>query len=354
MKKIILAILMFLLLVAAAYYLFLRAPGELAGPVPELVALAPRDAEWIAFVDLNAWRASPTLQQLQKLAPEARESAEYREFVNSTGFEYSRDLDRAVLALVPEAGQRADQQSSYYTLVIAEGRFARERIAAHALKNGSREDYDGQEIFAIHDTASPKQVGERGLTFLTFLTATRLLLADPGEDSPQRAAHTRELILQTARPVSQSVSLSPLVERAARVTGAPFFAVGRPESLKALDGNLKQVGPIASQVAEVLSTVRWITLAARPEDNLVRLSILGECESSWQATQLGFLLDGLLVIARSAIQDPSTRERLAAREVEQVEKVLASLRVERRGQVVELRLELPSELIALAASADRK
>lgn len=58
MKKLALFIVLFLLVVSAAYYLYVRAPTEYAGPVSELVALAPHAAEWIIFVDLTAWRRS--------------------------------------------------------------------------------------------------------------------------------------------------------------------------------------------------------------------------------------------------------------------------------------------------------
>jgi hypothetical protein len=109
---------------------------------------------------------------------------------------------------------------------------------------------------------------------------------------------------------------------------------------------------MAAQAAQVLSTVKWLTIAARPEQTHLRISILGECESAWQATQLGLVLDGLLVLARSAMQDPNTRNRLSSHELEQLEAILGTIQVERRSNVVELRLEVSADAIALAASAN--
>jgi hypothetical protein len=349
MKKLALVIAVFLLLVAAAYYLYLRAPEEYAGPVPELVALAPHEADWIAFVDLAAWRSSPMLEHLERLVPQAGESAEYREFVNATGFDYSRDMDQVVVALVPDS-EGTSRAQDYQAFAIAVGRFSRERITDHVLKNGSRETHDGHEILVIRETRSPAR-GRDGATLLAFLAGQRVALADAGVNNARQSARARELILAAAQSLAKPAPLSPLAERASRVSGAPFFAVGRSDALQQLDGTLKQAGPVAAQVAEVFATVKWLTIAARPEQNRVRLSILGECESAWQATQLGFVLDGLLALGRGAIQDPNARKRLSPRELEQLEAILATIRVERRSNVVELRLEASADAIAMAASA---
>jgi len=350
MKKLAFVLALFALIVAAAAYLYLRAPAEYTGPVPELVAFAPHQAEWVIFADLAAWRASPMLKHLQKLAPEAQESAEYREFVNATGFDYSRDLDRMAVALIPDS-QPGHVQPNFQPLAIADGRFSRPRITSHVLKNGSRETHDGQELLVVRGAASSSRSGS-GDTLLTFLSDRRVALADAGTN-PRQLQQARERILAAAQPMSASASLTPLAERAARVTGAPFFAVGRADAIQELGGQLKGDNPMIAQAAQVLSTVKWITVAARPEQDHVRISILGECESAWQATQLGLLLDGLRLLAQSAMQDPNTRKRLNARELELLETTLASTRVERRSNIVELRLEVSADALALAAASDR-
>lgn len=345
MKKLALFIVLFLLVVSAAYYLYVRAPTKYAGPVSELVVLAPRAAEWIIFVDLTAWRASPLLEHLRGLTPDAPEAPEYRAFVNATGFDYSRDLDQAIVALIPEQDSR---RVNYQPLAIADGRFSRQRIANHALKNGSREVHAGQEIFLIRNTRSPSPGGDHKI-LLAFLSAQRVILTDAGTGNSQQLARAREMIRAAAQPLSPSPALSPLAERASRVSGAPFFAVGRASALNDLAGALKGDNPIAVQAAQILSTVQWVTIAARPEQTRLRISVLGECESAWQATQLGLLLDGLLALARSAIQDPNTRKRFSARELEQLAATLAGMRVERRSNLVELKLEIPVDALLLAA-----
>jgi hypothetical protein len=302
------------------------------------------------FADLAVWRDSPILERLKRLAPSAEEGTEYREFVNATGFDYSRDLDQVVVALIPDPEQSPRQQN-YQPLAIADGRFSRKRITDHILKNGSRETRDGQEIFVVRDTRSPTR-GRDGETLLAFLSSQRVALADAGVSNAQQFARAQQLILTTAQPLSQNPSLSPLAERAARVTGAPFLAVGRSDALRELSADLKRSGPMAAQAAQVLSAVKWLTIAARPEQSHLRISILGECESAWQATQLGLMVDGLLVLARSAMQDPSTRNRLSSHELEQLEAILGTLQVERRSNIVELRMEVSADAIALAASAN--
>lgn len=349
MKKLAFFILAFLLLAAASYFLLVRSPAENSGPVPDLVALAPREAEWIAFLDLVAWRSSPMLEQLRKLAPAVQEDPEYRSFVNETGFDYVRDLDRAVLALLPVPSTGAPMSGSYQPLAIAEGRFHRDRITTRALRNGSRENHQGQEVLVVREPSAQRASGPAaGHVLVTFLTANRIALADAGENAGS-AARARSLILEVARPQS-SASLSPLAQRVARVSGAPFFLVGQTAALQQFNQVLKRAGPLAAQAAELLSNIDWLTVAARPEQDRIRVSILSECKSAWQATQLGLLLDGLLVLARSAMRDPQTRKGLSARDLEQLEAVLATVYVETRGEVVELRLEVSAEALALVAA----
>jgi len=185
---------------------------------------------------------------------------------------------------------------------------------------------------------------------LAFLSAQRVILTDAGTGNSQRLARAREMIRAATRPLSLSPALPPLAERASRVSGAPFFAVGRASVLNHLGSTLKGDNPIAAQAAQILSTVQWVTIAARPEQTALRISVLGECESAWQATQLGLLLDGLLVLARSAMQDPNTRKRFSARELENLAATLASIRIERRSNVIELKLEIPADALLQAAS----
>jgi hypothetical protein len=354
MKKLALVIAAFLLLVAAAYYLYLRAPEKYSGPVPELVALAPREAEGILYADLAAWRSSALLEQLRRLLPAAEEDSQYRSFVNETGFDYARDLDRAMVALIPASPANLRGWPAYHRLAIVEGRFAQDRITAYALKNGLRESHNGQEILVINDTATPDMPQQpAGQTRLAFLSRTRIGIANAGGNDPDHAARARALILDTVRSLSGNDSLSPLAERTKLIAGAPFFIVLNSAAIEQFSRMRNRAGAAPARAAELLSMSQWLTIAARPEEEHIRVSVLAEYKSAWQATQLGLLLDGLLVLARSAVQNAQARNHLSPQELEQLEAILATVQVERRSNVVELRLEVSADAIALAASANQ-
>ena len=67
---------------------------------------------------------------------------EYAQFVRATGFEYTRDLDRVVLALIPKSP--ANQ-----TVALAEGRFDQQKITGFALLTGKLEHQDGAEVYVL-------------------------------------------------------------------------------------------------------------------------------------------------------------------------------------------------------------
>lgn len=357
MKKLIVALFALLLAGYAAYY-FLDGPfAPASGGPPELIALAPRESEWVAYVDLAAWRSSPLLEHLKGAFPNPQEDPEYREFVRDTGFDYSRDLDRAVLALLPVSNPRPRGQSSFQVMVFADGRFDREKISAHALKTGARESHQGTEMILTRGAPSntAAQAPDEPI-LLAFLSDQRIALADVPGGADALLARGRAALIAAARPPQASADpAAPHLERAARVVGAPFFAVGRAESLFQANGAFSRVltglPPVVQQARDLLSDVRWLTITARPEPDHVRLSLYGECESVLKAGQLGLLLDGALLLARNALKDPKTRAQVRPRQAEELDTLLATARVERQSNIVEVRIEIPLALLSTVRAA---
>src|SRR5271157_4646217 len=65
----------------------------------EMLARMPASANAVVFLDLAALRASPFLAEVVAWAPRPAPDEEYAQFVQATGFNYERDLDRVALAL---------------------------------------------------------------------------------------------------------------------------------------------------------------------------------------------------------------------------------------------------------------
>src|SRR5271166_1001071 len=86
----------------------------------EMLMRMPVSANAVVYLDLAALRSSPFLAQLFAWAPRSAPDDDYAQFVQATGFDYERDLDRVALAV-----SRAPNRSSI--LVNADGRFDREK-----------------------------------------------------------------------------------------------------------------------------------------------------------------------------------------------------------------------------------
>src|SRR5713226_3722217 len=110
---------------AAALVYLRRGPHAQSAAIPDLISRAPADAPFLFYADVAALRASPFLAQLAALAPSPSTDREYAEFVRATGFDYSRDLDRVVVAARPGTPTSS-------TVAVAEGRFDREKIVSCA------------------------------------------------------------------------------------------------------------------------------------------------------------------------------------------------------------------------------
>src|SRR5713226_5508065 len=136
-----------------------------AGTPPALLDFAPQDSTVFVYADLAALRASPFLAQLAALAPAPNTDRDYAEFVRATGFDYERDLDRAVLAVRPKGNDSE-------TFAVADGRFDIKRITAYALRTGKRATQGGKEVIIVPEKAPAKPVA------FTFLSEHRILLTN--------------------------------------------------------------------------------------------------------------------------------------------------------------------------------
>ncbi len=109
------------LLVAGAVWLW---RGRAASTASLVEALPPGDGT-VLYLDFAALRRSGILDQIA--GSPAIEEADYRSFVDATGFDYRRDLDGVAAAFLP--------QGNFF---IARGRFAFDRLSRYAQISGGR------------------------------------------------------------------------------------------------------------------------------------------------------------------------------------------------------------------------
>lgn len=106
-------------IIGAAYYL--RQSAKLS--VGQMVSLLPTDPGAVGYMDVSLIRRSGVLDKISR-NPVAEE-ADYRKFVDATGFDYKRDLD-ALMSYSAEGDY----------LFLAQGTFDWDRLQAYAKKQG--------------------------------------------------------------------------------------------------------------------------------------------------------------------------------------------------------------------------
>jgi hypothetical protein len=313
MKKRALLIVFALAAVAAGAFYFLHRGRGTGATAVMLVGALPEDASAIEYVDLAAWRESPFFQSLLALAPNPQTDADYAAFVRETGFDYERDLDRVAIALVPRGAEK-----NFFA--IAGGRFDENKIAAYALKTGTREMRGGHDVYTM--STGPASGSAKHVSF-AFMSKDRIALTDGGELST----------LFTSNRKGQNAA--EMDERALRLSGSPGFVILHPEpATLALLAERIPGGWRSEQLAKMLASLRWLTIAARPDGQRLRLVAEGESLSEDSARQLAGVLDNLLLVARLALDDSKARQQMDPRTRSALLELLQSAEVSRvdRGE----------------------
>ena len=278
----ILAIGLGLLLAVLFGYLHWRSSDRLALR-EQVLLLTPVDAKAVIFFDLAEVRSSPFLVQLFAWAPHPPPDSDYARFVEGTGFDYERDLDRLAIAI-------SRQGSSSRVVAVAEGRFDRKKIEAYAGKFGALKSSSGKTIYAV-----PLD-GPSRTAFFTFLGDDRIVWSNDAAYFAQPRA---------------TLSSAEWREHFLRLAGTPVFAVLREDSDALGDITQRAPGNLRSpQLASLLSQLQWITVGGKPEGNLLRVVIDGECFSERTIHQLKEMLSGIVVLAQMGLNDPKTRKQL--------------------------------------------
>lgn len=305
-------------------------PGASVGAAPDLLSQLPADASAIGYIDVAALRGlqnSPLAAVLGLTSPGPQADREYAEFLRETGFDYTRDLDKAAIAawphsLIPPAGDMGENR----ILAIADGRFNQEKIKAYALRTGRAVARGAQLMYEVP--------GNPPISF-KFLSPTRIVLA-----SGKNATDLLNATSATARdPGMQS--------RIARVAGAPIFAVARTDQLPASFysnfGNSKQLERLAR-------SVRGLTLAGQPDGGKIKVALDAECDSMTNALQLSSLLDILRMGASLALSDPKTRRQMNREQAAFLSAVVNQLNVTHQDKWVRLTLDVTPEMLGVSRS----
>jgi hypothetical protein len=271
---------------AMVFYAYQRWGGSGSSSPNDVLDHMPADAGAVLYIDLAALRQSPFLAELYKWAPQPKTDPDYTQFLESTGFNYERDLHRVGLAL-----SKHGQQTTFFA--VADGRFDRRKIAAYAQQAGTREFQGGKEIFSV-----PLASGTRRITF-TFLPNDRIALTNGAS------------LLSSLSPQTADSDAEAWRERFRRLAGSPVFAVVRqnPSAGTALSAETPR-GLRSPQLSALVDQLQWITVAGKPEADRLRVALEGEGSADAPTRQLSELIKGLLVLAEAGLSDQKMRQQL--------------------------------------------
>ena len=271
------------MLTALAGYLHWRARDSDANRA-ELLSLLPASGNSAVFLDFSELRSSPFLAQLLALAPTQAPDSDYAHFIQATGFNYERDLDRIAISM--------DRQAQTQTVfAVAEGRFDRKKIEEYGARFGALKTADGKTLYAVPVSNSPRKA------YFTFLRNDRIAWANDSAYFFQQSAK--------APPTEWR-------EHFARVSGTPIFVILRQDAGAASALAEAPGGLHSPQLATLISQLQWISIGGKPEGNLLRVVIDGEALSESTVQQLKELLSGLVVIAQMGLNDAKMRKQLDA------------------------------------------
>jgi hypothetical protein len=317
------------LLAGTLFYLgSLRGRIANASPAPELLSALPAGAPTLVYLDLAAVRASSFYQHRPDKGPIAIPNQEYADFVSSTGFDFEKDLDRVVIASWPAPGN--EQRKN---VVIAEGRFDRAKIRDYAARKGKLDHQQGHDVFLF-----PAK-DRMGSSSITFLDEHRIAIVAGPSIAPLLAGRSDNLATDPAR------------ERAARLDGAAAFVITR---VPPVPDNFAPGGAQSTQLASLAQSVQWITLAARPEADNLRISLEGECDNGTNALQLKSALEILRMFGRAGLDSPKTRQSMDPAALAMLQTLLSNAEVTQAAERVRILIEITPDVWKLSGPAKQQ
>ena len=308
-----------ILLVGIGFWIYARRTPRPEVQRNSLLSSMPTDASAIIYADVAEFRGSPFAAQLYRWLPRREVDPEYTQFLEATGFDYERDLNRVALALINHVPDGAT------ALALADGHFDMNKIRAYALQSGKREWHGAREIFFI-----PGGTSSRSLSF-TFFGKDRMALTN----GPDLAG-----VLTTS---ASRMDAQEWQKRFNRLAGSPLFVVlrrdraGGPSLLPLAPGGFQ-----SPQLSVLLAKLPWITLAGKPGPSGLAVIVEGECPEESTQRQLEELLKGVLLLAQAGLQSPQIRQQLNPQTRDAYLELLQGAEVSRidRGETKSVRLIL--------------
>lgn len=318
-------------LAAISFFAYRRRTHTPTAARDEILSLLPADASAVLFIDLRELRHAPFIAALYAWAPKPQQDLDYSQFLQETGFDYERDLDLFAIAVI-----KHDSRTTLFA--IADGKFDRPKISRYALKAGTVAKMSGREIFFPPASEDGKKIS------FAFLSNRRIALTDDSNAASLVSSQKR------------SEDANEWHARFERLAGSPLFAIIRQDAAPGAALAAQAPGGLRSpQLSALLDQLQWIVLSGKPENDRLRIVAEGESAADTTARQLADMLNGVVILAQTGLNDSKTRQQLDPAVREAYLDVLKSADISKidRGDTKSVRvvLELTPQFLGAARSA---
>ena len=274
-KKLVLGLLILGVALVFAWLYFHSHGRDPQSAREDLLSHLPADSTSVVYIDFQELRASAFLSQILSWAPRPQTEEEYGKFVQATGFDYERDLDRVGISFSGSA-------QSPKTMAVAEGRFDRKKIEAYSAHFGTLKTANGKTIYAVSLSNPPRTA------YFTFLRDDRVAICNDASCFFQASG--------------KSTNSEEWREHFLRMAGTPLFAVMRQDSQLLSELSQRTPGGYRSpQLATLLGQLQWISVGAKPEGDQLRVVADGETSNDTVVRQLNDMFSGLLILAQAGL-----------------------------------------------------
>jgi len=328
-KKIVGGILLTSALLLAAWFYFRGASNDPERMREELLVRLPGDSTSVVYLDLSELRTSAFLAKILAWAPKPPADEEYTKFVQATGFDYERDLDRVGISF-------GGTPQNPRTMAIAQGRFDQKKIEAYSAHFGALKTANGKTIYAV-SLSNPTRTA-----YFTFLRNDVVAICNDASCFFQ--------------PSGKSLSAEEWREHFLRMAGTPLFCVMRQDSALLSEFSQHSAGGWRSpQLAGLLGQLQWVSVGAKPDGEQLRVVAEGESANETTIRQLNDMLGGLLILAQAGLDDPKASKQLDPDLREAYRNLLKTAEVQKQdrgsSQSVRLILEVTPQLMESARGA---
>ena len=105
----------------------------------------------------------------------------------------------------------------------------------------------------------------------------------------------------------------------------------------------------STQLATLLRSVQWVTLAARPEGENLRVSLEGECLTDTDARQLQSTIETLRMFGQAALEGSKTRQSMDPAAFGVLDNLLKTADVKATAERVRILVEVTPDVLKLGS-----